>query len=93
MSVPSDFAAWRDAALADGFDEVLERRWPPDTLLETHTHPFALRAVVVEGELWLTTAGESRHLEPGDGFELMRNEPHAERYGTQGAVYWVARRN
>lgn len=93
MSVPSDFAAWRDAALADGFDEVLERRWPPDTLLETHTHPFALRAVVVEGELWLTTAGESRHLEPGGGFELMRNEPHAERYGTQGAVYWVARRN
>jgi hypothetical protein len=34
----------------------------------------------------------TRHLRPGDGFQLARDEPHAERYGAEGAIYWVARR-
>lgn len=93
MSVPADFAAWRDAALAEGFDEVLARHWPPETVLEIHTHPFAVKAVMVEGAMWLTVAGDTRALGPGDTFELARDEPHAERYGTEGATYWVARRN
>jgi mannose-6-phosphate isomerase-like protein (cupin superfamily) len=76
-----------------GFDEIVERRWPPGTVLETHTHPFAVKAVLVEGEMWLTQGGETRHLAPGDGFEVELGAAHAERYGAAGAVYWVARRN
>lgn len=81
------------AALAEGFDEVLERQWPPDAVLDTHTHSFALRAVVVRGEMWLTVGPETRHLKPGDAFSLDREIPHAERYGCDGATYWVARRH
>lgn len=80
-------------ARAEGFDEVLERRWPPLTVLETHSHPFALKALVVQGEMWLTVGDETRHLQAGDSFALERDIAHAERYGTQGASYWVARRN
>ena len=29
----------------------------------------------------------------GDRFELSFEEPHAERYGPQGATYWAARRH
>lgn len=87
------FTSFRDQALTEGFDEVLERRWDPDTVLDTHTHPFAVKAVVTEGEMWLGVGGQVRHLLPGDTFELGREVPHTERYGAEGAVYWVARRN
>jgi len=87
------FAEFKAQSLAEGFDEVLERNWPADAVLDSHTHPFAVTARVVRGEMWLTVGNETRHLRAGDSFELGREEPHAERYGNAGATYWVARRN
>ena len=86
------FEVFEAGARADGFDEVLERQWTAGTVLERHTHPFALRARVVQGEMWLTVGDDVRHLLPGDTFSLDRDVPHAERYGEDGATYWVARR-
>lgn len=86
---PASFEEFRRDALARGFDEVLERRWAPDTVLESHTHPFGVEAVVVQGEMWL----DDRHLLPGATFRLDPDVPHTERYGREGATYWVARRN
>lgn len=88
-----DFEDFRAQAVNEGFDEVIERRWPAGTVLDTHTHPFALQALVVDGEMWLSVGPETRHLAVGDTFELAREVPHAERYGEHGACYWVARRN
>ena len=87
-----DFKSYEAEALAAGFDAVLERRWEPLAVLDEHSHPFDAKAIVVEGEMWLTEAGATRHLRPGDGFEIAAGVPHAERYGPVGAVYWVARR-
>ena len=74
-----------------GCDEVIERSWKPGTVVETHTHPFSVRALVVQGEMWLTVGDRVRHLRAGERFELDRDVPHAERYGAEGATYWVAR--
>ncbi|WP_425257084.1 cupin domain-containing protein [Rubrivivax sp. RP6-9] len=90
---PFGFDTFAGALRAQGFDEVLERRWAPGTVLETHTHPFDAKAVVVQGEMWLTEGTQTRHLRPGDGFALAAGTPHAERYGSAGATYWVGRRN
>jgi len=90
---PTTLKEFSAEALAEGFDEVLEREWPALTVLETHTHPFALKALVVRGEMWLTVDKEMQHLIAGDSFALERDVPHAERYGDNGATYWVARRN
>lgn len=87
------FDSFRDQALSEGFDEVLEREWPPLTELATHTHPFSVKARVSRGEMWLTVGDSTQHLLAGDTFELARDVPHAERYGADGAAYWVARRN
>ena len=87
------FEAFAAEQRAAGCDEVLERRWKPDTVVATHTHSFAAKALLVEGEMWLTVGSDTRHLQPGDGFELEPDVPHAERYGPEGAIYWVARRN
>ena len=87
------FDSFSAAASAAGFDEVLERRWEAGKVLDTHSHPFDARARVVQGEMWLTVGASTRHLCVGDSFELGRDVPHAERYGDEGATYWVARRN
>jgi quercetin dioxygenase-like cupin family protein len=84
--------AFEAAARAQGYTEVLERSWAPGQVVEEHSHPFDALGLVVAGEMWLTAAGVTRHLWPGDDFELAQGEPHAERYGPQGATYWVARR-
>lgn len=92
MDIPT-YGQFEATARAAGFDEVLERIWAPDTVLDTHTHPFAVSALVTAGELWLQCGEEIRHLRAGDRFELARAQPHAERYGAEGATFWVARRH
>lgn len=42
--------------------------------------------------MWLTEGDVTRRLGPGDTFRLHADAPHAERYGEDGATYWVARR-
>ncbi len=88
-----DFHAFEGDARAQGFDEVLERHWQPDTVLDDHAHPFAVSARVVQGDMWLTVGAHTRHLLAGDTFTLERDVPHSETYGPEGATYWVARRN
>ena len=86
-------AEFEAAARREGFEEVAERIWPANTVVETHQHPFAVKALVVAGEMWLTEGDATRHLRAGDRFELARSVPHAERYGAEGATYWAARRH
>jgi quercetin dioxygenase-like cupin family protein len=92
MPTPT-FEDFQAAQLALGFDEVLVREWSPGQVVDTHTHPFAVQARVVRGELALTARGHTRRLVAGSGFELARDEPHAEHYGPEGATFWVARRH
>lgn len=90
--IAESFEAYRARRLEAGADEVIERRWPPSQIVETHTHPFDADAVLTEGEMWLTCGGETRHLRVGDTFHIPALTPHSERYGPVGAAYWVARR-
>ena len=86
------FVEFETRLKAQGCDEVLERRWEPGQVVPTHSHPFDASAVVVQGEMWLTVGDATQHLLPGGTFALDRGTPHAERYGSEGAVYWVGRR-
>jgi len=92
-TVVGSFESFRASSLKAGADEVVERRWGPGQIVETHTHTFDADALVTEGEMWLTIGGGTRQLRPGDRFHIASGTPHSERYGPQGATYWVARRN
>jgi hypothetical protein len=87
------FEEFKQQSLHAGFDEVLERQWAANTVLDTHTHPFSVKALVTQGEMWLMTEAWHQHLTPGCTFELVSGTPHSERYGAEGATYWVARKN
>ena len=86
-------AEFETAERAHGCDEVLVREWKPGTMVAEHTHPFHARAIIVQGEMWLTVGDAIQHLGPGDRFDLAPGTRHAERYGPQGATYWVARKS
>jgi quercetin dioxygenase-like cupin family protein len=90
---PATFEAFEASARADGYDEVIVREWAPGQVLEDHRHPFEVKAWVVRGEVTLTEEGRSRVLHAGDSFQLRRDAPHGERYGAEGATFWVARRH
>jgi quercetin dioxygenase-like cupin family protein len=89
----SSFEAFSTWAQAQGFDEVLTREWAPGQVLDTHSHPFQIHARVTRGEVWLTDPGGTHHVPAGGQFELQRDVPHAERYGPEGATFWVARKH
>ena len=72
------FREFETDARARGFDDVLERHWAPGVVLDVHRHPFAVEALVVRGEMWLTVGDETRHLRAGDTFQLGSEIPHAE---------------
>ena len=91
--IASRFHFFRLQCLMEGYDEVTEEQLPPRTLLDMHTLPFAAKGLVARGEMWLTVGDLTRQLCPGDTFEIERGVPHAERYGAEGAVCWVARRH
>jgi quercetin dioxygenase-like cupin family protein len=91
-SLEISFADFEAQLRAQGFDEVLEKKYPPSAVVDTHVHAFSPKALVVSGEMWLTVGGHTVHLKPGSTFELDAQVPHAERYGEQGTTYWVGRR-
>jgi quercetin dioxygenase-like cupin family protein len=76
-----------------GFTEVLTRSWPANQFVDTHTHNFEVRALVLEGELVLGCDGQNKVLRAGDIFTLQPNRPHTEQYGPHGATYLVGRKH
>ncbi|CAJ0787855.1 hypothetical protein LMG19083_01639 [Ralstonia psammae] len=86
-----DRDAFVSALKAAGFTEfVIVTREAGE--LDTHTHPFEAKALILAGEIHIRAGGVERVYRPGDTFHLAANAPHTERYGPQGVQYLVARR-
>lgn len=94
---PTAWERFEAEARRQGFDAVLVREWSPGHETGRHAHPFDAMAVVARGDFELHWgpghAPQRVHLRTGDAFLLGREQPHAERYGTEGATVWVARRS
>ena len=93
MIKPINFEQYQAEFLAKGFDEVMVRDWAAHQVAPTHTHESDANALIVKGEMWLTVGEDTRHLMAGDTFELTHGTPHSEKYGPDGATFWVARLN
>ena len=93
MQQPQTFAEFESHARSQRVDEVVVREWAPGQVAGTHAHPFDVSALVVRGEFVLTCGGQEKTVSAGQPFELARGTPHSERYGPEGATFWVARKN
>jgi hypothetical protein len=87
------FESFQAQMLSQGFDLVSIKEWAPHFSNELHEHDWHTTALVAKGDFWLTRHGETIHLKKGDLFTVSRGEVHSEKYGSEGATFWAARKN
>jgi quercetin dioxygenase-like cupin family protein len=58
-----------------------------------HSHPFDVRALVLQGALTLTRDGKAQTYRPGETFSMPRGCLHFESYGPEGAVTLLGRKH
>ncbi len=77
----------------DGFDEVLSKSLPGGSDVGPHSHPFAVKALVTEGDITLGVAGHKTTYHAGDIFTLARDCEHTECSGATGVQFIVGRKH
>src|SRR5262249_48984956 len=87
-----DIEAFRRELAAEGYDEVVERRWDPGAVAPVHRHPFTAKAIVTAGRMTITCGGATQEYGVGDVFFIEAETPHEETYGPEGATYLVGRK-
>lgn len=85
-------AEFRQLLAEQGFGTVVTVEREPNGSLDTHTHPFEARAMILAGEITVVANGQTWHCGPGDTFHLDADVPHTEHYGPQGVTYLAGRK-
>lgn len=80
------------ALTAEGFQNIVTVEREPDGFLDTHTHPFEAKALIVSGEIHIKAQDRDQTYKTGQIFHLNAEVPHAERYGPAGVKYMVGRK-
>ena len=75
----------------DGFQEVKTVSREAGFMAE-HSHPFEAKALILEGQIMIATAGGERTYTEGKVFHLLPGVPHTETYGPAGVTYLVGRK-
>ena len=75
----------------EGYSEPIEVRQAPNGFLNDHTHPFAVKALVIDGSIDILIQGNRRTYSVGDVFQLGFEELHSETYGPNGVIYLASR--
>ena len=76
----------------EGYPDPVEVTQIPNGSLGNHTHPFAVKALVIDGSIDIAIQGNRRTYKNGDVFELEFEELHSESYGPTGVIYLASRR-
>ena len=75
-----------------GYPEPIEVRQTPNGFLNDHTHPFAVKALVIDGSIQIVIQGNCKTYLAGDVFQLDFEQLYAESYGPAGVVYLASRK-
>jgi hypothetical protein len=75
----------------EGYPDPVEVRQVPNGSLTEHTHPFAVKALVIDGSIDISIHGNRKTYSVGDVFRLGFEEPHSESYGPTGVIYLASR--
>jgi quercetin dioxygenase-like cupin family protein len=81
-----DPEAFENALRHDGFTQIARRPQAPNHATSPHAHDFAVRALVLEGEISLTVDGQVTRYKTGDVFVMAAGREHAETVGPAGVT-------
>ncbi|MEI8257878.1 MAG: cupin domain-containing protein [Deltaproteobacteria bacterium] len=87
-----DTSAFEAALKADGFGEIETKSVAPNIVNSAHAHPFAVRFLVLSGEITVSANGAARTCRTGDTFSMDAGCEHVERLGPEGVTYLVGRK-
>ncbi|MDO8976467.1 cupin domain-containing protein [Reyranella sp.] len=77
----------------DGYDEIVTGTTQGPKHNAEHSHPYDVKAMVVEGAITLAWEGKTHVFRPGEVFTMARGCPHTETFGPEGAVTLVGRKH
>ena len=76
----------------EGYTEIVNREMGANKVVDEHDHPFDARLLILEGELTITSEGNTTTYRTGDEFSMAAGCRHVEQSGSEGARYIVGRR-
>ncbi|MSQ19439.1 MAG: cupin [Betaproteobacteria bacterium] len=87
-----DLATFKADLERDGFTDIDTRSIEPNLFNAVHSHPFHVRAQMLEGELVLRWEGKQKTYRAGNIFTMATGCERTEWYGPEGAKFMVGRR-
>jgi quercetin dioxygenase-like cupin family protein len=83
---------FRKAVQRDGYDEPVARERRPGQVNSEHVHEFALRLLVLSGEMKIITPERTFVCQAGESDSVDTNTPHTEIAGEHGVHFLAARK-
>jgi quercetin dioxygenase-like cupin family protein len=83
---------FRKLLAEQGFDEPLLIERAAAAQLDNHVHPFEALALILSGDITISTEQGDTTYHPGETFHLQPNELHREAFGPQGVRYLAGRK-
>ena len=84
---------FREELVRDGYLDIETKVIGPNVSVPMHSHPYDVRALVLEGEAVIDCGAGPRTFRPGDIVEVAGGVEHTEKYGPQGYAFLVGRRH
>jgi mannose-6-phosphate isomerase-like protein (cupin superfamily) len=84
-----DIPALEKQLHAEGFARTYVWQDSPNTLYPDHTHATETAHIILEGEMTLTQAGESRSYGAGQRVDVPAGAVHSARMGPSGCRYII----
>lgn len=81
---------WKHKLIDEGYNNVYIIKDGPDGIYSDHKHPRQTAHVVLEGEMTVTTDGQSKIYKVGDRFDVPELVVHSAKMGPAGCRYIVA---
>lgn len=83
---------FRTLLAEQGFDAPVLVEREAATQLDNHVHPFEALALILSGDITISTEASDTTYHPGETFHLQANELHREAFGPQGVRYLAGRK-
>jgi len=78
---------------SEGYDEIVNGMTQGPKHNAEHSHPYDVKAMVIDGAITLAWEGQTQTFRSGEVFTMARGCLHAETFGPEGVVTLVGRKH
>lgn len=75
--------------ISEGFSGIFVHRDSPNAFYPDHTHTGITAHIVLEGDITVTSEGQTNNYKAGDRFDVPAGEVHSASIGQNGCRYMI----